>query len=72
VSEQHLDFLAHPPRSAAFPRGCDLTCHVAGAFIDRPRYVASWPLWAASGLQVASLAIILTRAVAERRFIVHA
>ena len=35
MGEQHFNFLAQSSRGAAFPRACDLACHVTGAFIDR-------------------------------------
>ena len=35
MGEQHFNFLAQSSRDAAFPRACDLACHVTGAFVDR-------------------------------------
>jgi hypothetical protein len=35
MGEQHFNFLAQSSRDAAFPRACDLACHVTGAFADR-------------------------------------
>ena len=32
MGEQHFNFLAQSSRDAAFPRACDLACHVTGAF----------------------------------------
>src|ERR1700733_256471 len=48
--EQHFNFLAQSSGSAAFPRACDLACHVTSAFIDRSRHVPGRLLWTASGL----------------------
>ena len=48
MGKQHFNFLAKASRSAAFPRACDLACHVTGAFIDRSRHVSGRLLWTAS------------------------
>src|ERR1700681_3739292 len=50
MGEQHFNFLAQSTRGAAFPRACDLACHVTGAFIDRSRHVTGRLLWTASRL----------------------